>query len=228
MYDCIICARGNSKGIPGKNLRKLWGKTLIELCVNKAKRSKTIRYTYVSTEDPQIALHAKRAGATRVINRDPNLSQDHIRQVDVVKHLLTNLDDKCDPVTNTCFLLQTTTPFITEMDIDQATKFLQAHNGVQLLSVSSTTINPTSLYMKYGDTITPIYQKTGSKQRQGQQRVFEANGGIRLFNVAYLLEYGEFFNGDAEILGYEIPRTRSLNLDEMVDWHSAVKMAEGR
>ena len=44
MYDCIICARGNSKGIPGKNLKKLWGRSLIELCVEKAKKSKEIRH----------------------------------------------------------------------------------------------------------------------------------------------------------------------------------------
>lgn len=227
MYDCIICARGNSKGIPGKNLKKLWGKSLIELCVEKAKRSKEIRHIYVSTEDEKIALQAELSGATRVIFREKYLSYDHVRQVEVIKHLLTNLDDKCEKLTEVCFLLQTTTPFITTLDIDQAAANLKVQNAQQLLSIHSTKLNPTSLYLKEGNKITPLYQNKRSKQRQIQPSVLEANGGIRMFNIEYLLEKGEIFDEETYILGYEIPSERSLNLDEMADWYKAVKVTEG-
>lgn len=227
MYDCIICARGNSKGIPGKNLRKLWGRSLIELCVEKAKRSKEIRHIYVSTEDQKIALQAELAGATRVIFREKNLSYDHVRQVEVIKHLLRNLDDKGEKLTEVCFLLQTTTPFITTLDIDQAAANLKAQNAQQLLSMHSTKLNPTSLYLKKANKLTPLYKNKRSKQRQIQPSVLEANGGIRMFNIEYLLEKGEIFDEERYILGYEIPPERSLNLDEMADWYKAVKMTEG-
>ena len=102
-------------------------------------------------------MQAELAGATQVIFREKNLSHDHVRQVEVVKHLLTNLDDQCEKLTKVCFLLQTTTPFITAVDIDQAAGHLKAQNAQQLLSLHSTKLNPTSLYLKEGNSITPLH-----------------------------------------------------------------------
>ena len=48
-----------------------------------------------------------------------------------------------------------------------------------------------------------------------------------MFNIEHLLEKGEFFDEEKYILCYEIPSERSLNLDEMADWYTAVKMTGG-
>jgi CMP-N,N'-diacetyllegionaminic acid synthase len=36
---CVICARGGSKGVPGKNIRPLAGKPLIAWSVEQARES---------------------------------------------------------------------------------------------------------------------------------------------------------------------------------------------
>ena len=52
----IIPARGGSKEIKRKNLLKIRGKTLIELAIRSAKRSKMLTRTIFSSEDKKILI----------------------------------------------------------------------------------------------------------------------------------------------------------------------------
>ena len=71
---CIIPARGGSKGIPRKNIRKIGGKPLIAYTIMNAKKSKIFSHVIVSTEDKEIALIAKRYGAEVPFLRPRNIS----------------------------------------------------------------------------------------------------------------------------------------------------------
>ena len=51
----IIPARGGSKGVPLKNIRKLNGNPLIEYTIKSAKKSKYVNRIIVSTDDKKIA-----------------------------------------------------------------------------------------------------------------------------------------------------------------------------
>ena len=66
----IIPARGNSKGIPRKNVRLLCGKPLIAYTIGAALSSKLIDRVVVSTKDEGIAEVSKKYGA-EVIRRPP-------------------------------------------------------------------------------------------------------------------------------------------------------------
>ena len=52
---CIIPARSNSKGIPSKNIQKVFGKPLIEYTINTAKKSRLVTRIIVSTDSQEIA-----------------------------------------------------------------------------------------------------------------------------------------------------------------------------
>ena len=56
----IILARGGSKGLKNKNLRKLNGKPLIYYPIDAAKKSKYIGNIIVSTDSQKIASVAKK------------------------------------------------------------------------------------------------------------------------------------------------------------------------
>jgi CMP-N-acetylneuraminic acid synthetase len=58
----IIPARGGSKGVPGKNIRKLAGKPLIAYSIEAALESEHVDHVVVSTEDEQIAAAAREWG----------------------------------------------------------------------------------------------------------------------------------------------------------------------
>ena len=52
---CIIPARGGSKGVRKKNIRKICGKPLIAYTIEKSIQSKIFSHVVVATEDKEIA-----------------------------------------------------------------------------------------------------------------------------------------------------------------------------
>ena len=83
----IIPARGGSKGLKRKNIKKLCGKPLLEWSIEAAKESMLLDRFVVSTEDPEIESISKKAGA-EVIHRPKYLSSDTAIITDVMKHVL--------------------------------------------------------------------------------------------------------------------------------------------
>ena len=71
----IIPARGGSQGVPGKNLRRVGGVSLLERAVRAARTARQVDEVYVSTDDSDIAYAAELAGA-EVIIRPAELADD--------------------------------------------------------------------------------------------------------------------------------------------------------
>ena len=59
----VIPARGNSKRIPGKNIKKFSGKPIIVRTIEKLKKSKIFDRIIVSTDSKKIASISKKYGA---------------------------------------------------------------------------------------------------------------------------------------------------------------------
>ena len=59
----IICARGGSKGLKNKNLKKINGLSLVAHSVLMAKKIKIIKKIIVSTDSKRIADEAIKYGA---------------------------------------------------------------------------------------------------------------------------------------------------------------------
>ncbi|MFD1079864.1 cytidylyltransferase domain-containing protein, partial [Longispora fulva] len=58
----LIPARGGSKGIPGKNIKPLDGKPLLQYTIEAAKRANLLSRIVLSSEDEEIITAAKRLG----------------------------------------------------------------------------------------------------------------------------------------------------------------------
>ena len=111
---CIIPARGGSKRIKNKNLVDLGGCPLILWTINDAKKSMLIDRIIVSTDSEDIKEIAIENGV-EVIDRPASLSGDTIQVEDAIIHVLNSINEKIDFVV----LLQCTTPFRTDGDIDK-------------------------------------------------------------------------------------------------------------
>ena len=72
----VICARGGSKGLRLKNLRRLGGETLLSRAIRHAHEADCLDAIIVSTDDDQIALEARRAGAIVPFVRPTELAGD--------------------------------------------------------------------------------------------------------------------------------------------------------
>lgn len=73
---CTICARGGSKGVPGKNIRVVGGLPLIAHSVVRALETGLFDALAVSSDDPAILEAAAQAGASILVQRPNEMATD--------------------------------------------------------------------------------------------------------------------------------------------------------
>ena len=129
----FIPARGNSKGIPLKNLAELNGQPLLHYTVNASLDSELINRTIVSTDNKKIKEESKKLGA-EVVDRPKKLSGDTITIEPSIEYTLDFLKKKENYVPDVIILLSNTHPFKTSEHIDEALSLLFKKNFDSILS----------------------------------------------------------------------------------------------
>ena len=89
----IIPARGGSKLLKNKNIKKLFGKPLICYSIEIAKKCKFIDRVIVSSDSKKIIKIAKKIGAEAPFIRPKAYAKDRSTDYGVFKHCLTWLSD---------------------------------------------------------------------------------------------------------------------------------------
>ena len=89
----VIPARGNSKGIPRKNMKKIAGRPLFLWTVDAAKNCSLIDKIIVSTEDKNIAKAAGNAGVPTYDLRPLSLATDTVTTNEVLLYELSKLEN---------------------------------------------------------------------------------------------------------------------------------------
>ena len=118
----VIPARGGSKGVPGKNLRRVGGRSLVERAVDACRSARLVDAVYVSTDDPDIARAATAAGAL-VIDRPVDLAGDTASSESALLHALDHLDSTGGSPEVLVFV-QCTSPFIAADDLDRGIRLV--------------------------------------------------------------------------------------------------------
>lgn len=113
----LIPARGGSKGLPSKNLRRIGGVPLVARAVQAA-RAAGIAAVWVSTDDPEIAEVSRTAGAG-VILRPAELAGDDASSESALLHALDELAEG-GVLPRTIAFLQATSPFIDDAALARA------------------------------------------------------------------------------------------------------------
>lgn len=114
----VIPARGGSKGVPRKNLRRVGGIPLLARAISAARAAETIDRVVVSTDDAEIAAVAREWGA-EVVERPAELSGDTASSESALLHALADLAAR-DVVVDALVFIQATSPFIDPADLDAA------------------------------------------------------------------------------------------------------------
>ncbi len=114
----VIPARGGSRGVPRKNLRRVGGIPLVGRAITSARESQRIDRVVVSTDDDEIAAVAREWGA-EVVMRPESLSGDTASSESALEHALEQLSAQGVPVGVLVFI-QATSPFIDPGDLDAA------------------------------------------------------------------------------------------------------------
>lgn len=130
---CIVLARGGSKGVVGKNLRRIDGLSLVARSVRAAVDAPSVGSVHVSTDDSDIAAEARRHGA-HVIDRPGELAGDRASSESGWLHALPILRRDMPGLKRLVFL-QCTSPFTTGADIEACLVVMQDQGAACALSV---------------------------------------------------------------------------------------------
>jgi YrbI family 3-deoxy-D-manno-octulosonate 8-phosphate phosphatase len=121
----VIPARGGSKGVPRKNLRRVGGVPLVARAIAAARATASIDRVVVSTDDEEIAAVAKEWGA-QVVTRPAALADDAASSESALLHALDALE-AAGVTPDILVFLQATSPFIDPRDIDVAVDLVIAN-----------------------------------------------------------------------------------------------------
>ena len=222
----VIPARGGSKGVPQKNLRIAAGKSLLAHAIASARESGRLSAYLVSTDSEAIASAAAAEGAPVPFLRPAQLAADDTPMAAVLRHALEWYEREHAATVHSIVTLQPTTPMRTGEDIDAAIGRYLAHQpeADSLISVCDAgPMHPLTLYRPSGVWAEPLLPgRIQTTRRQDFERVWWRNGAIYIARRFLLVERGQVIG--ARPLTYEMPRERSVNIDDEAD----LELAEWR
>jgi len=220
----VITARGGSKRVPGKNIRLLGGRPLIEWSIDVAKNNADIGDVLVSTDEPAIAKVARRADALVPWLRPPELSTDSAASVDVCLHALDWYEGACGKVEG-LMLLQPTSPFRSRETVMRGIDLFRVNRGRSVIGVSPALSHPLWCVQVNGNSIRPFIDRGDVPQRsQDLPPAYVVNGAFYLIQPDEL-RAGRSFRNDATLpLMMEDP-AECIDIDTEWDWKIAQVLA---
>lgn len=218
-----ICARGGSKGIPGKNIKLLNGIPLIAYTISVAKQFKDkFKNTSVilSTDSEEIAKIAVDNGLISDYRRPEILAGDTVGKIDAIRDVLfwKEKTERChyDYILD----MDVTSPLRNLDDLTKAFEIIQKNDkAINLFSVSPANRSPyfNMVEQKENGFFAQVKQPEGLVlTRQSAPNVYDMNASFYFYKR-------EFFNMDYKgaitdkSIIYEVPHI-CFDLDHPVDF----------
>lgn len=219
----IIPARGGSSRIPRKNIKSFAGKPMIVYSIDAALKAGCFDRVLVSTDDQEIALVAREAGAEVPFSRPEQISDGHSSVLEAVNHALGFLSENGNVPEYAC-LIYATAPFIQGADLTAAFDKFQNTAGAAFCLSAATFPTPIQrAFFKTDDDRLRMFDPAQFSTRS--QDLPEA-----LHDAAqFCWGRSEAFVDGMPIFGehtipYLIPRHRVQDVDTPEDWLRAERM----
>jgi CMP-N-acetylneuraminic acid synthetase len=218
----IVPARGGSKGLPGKNLMRVGGKTLVRRAVQAGLASGCCSLLVCSTDDPAIAAEARAAGAEAPFLRPATLSGDEVGAIDVILHALEQVEAQRGRPVDGVILLQPTSPLRTAADVRATVEAMlaadpPADSAVSL--VEATEAHPLWLRRVEAGMAVPYFESPGEPARRQDLalhgRPYRRNGAVFITRRQVLLTERQVFG--RRCAAYIMPPQRSIDIDSPFD-----------
>ena len=218
----LITARGGSKGLPGKNVRPVQGRPLIDFTIAAARAAALVDRVVLSTDDDEIARLAEASGCDVPFRRPAELASDEARSMDVVMHALDQL-----PRYDIVVLLQPTSPAREAGDIDATVQRLMDTDAPACVSVCAVEESPYWMF-SLGECarLKPLLGTPPAMRRQDLPPVYALNGAVYAARTDALHRMGSFLG--PETVAHVMPRERSIDIDTLEDFENfARQLARG-
>ena len=211
MILVVIPARGGSKGIPRKNLRRLHGKPLITYAIDVAKSSQYVDDVVVTTDDSQIALIAEKFGAS-VVRRSEELSTDNVLLDPVIHDAMIQKEKLAFDEYDIVITLQPTSPLVKTKSLDAVIEKFEDFSIDSVISV----VDDRHLSWGYDENnhrYFPNYIDRVAKV--DLPKSFRETGAILATRRSFVKENSRL-GTNIDIV--EVSREESVSIEEYEDW----------
>lgn len=224
----IVPARGGSKRLPDKNIKPFCGKPMIGHILDAARQSGLFDVVHVSTDDARIAQVAAECGYAPDFARPAELADDHTPLMPVLKWVVEEYQrrgEHFDQMT----LLMACAPLIEASDLTGAVELFEragSHNPV--ISVAPYPV-PVEWAFSLDDDrrLTPA-QPGMFAMRSQDLGVKYYDSGCFVHYAATTITTAEGAGDDSAFLGYPIPKSKAVDIDDHEDWALAEMIWHGR
>ena len=214
-------ARGGSKGVPGKNLRTLAGRTLLDYTALAARHSGVIDRIVLSTDSADIADAGKRAGLEVPFMRPSALAQDDTPMLPVIQHAVEALAAG-GWTTDVVVLLQPTSPLRRPSHVRDAVAKLQETKADSVVTVIELPRHLSPDYvMRIEDGVLRPFLAEGARvmRRQDARPAYSRDGTVYACWRATLEKWGNIYGEQCQPL--ILDAADSLSIDSPADWAEA-------
>jgi len=218
-----ICARGGSKGIPGKNIKQINGMPLIGYTINVANKFKEYFKTVeiaLSTDSNEIISVAEACGLTSEYRRPDYLANDTVGKIDAIKDIVLYSEKKNSCTYDYVLDLDVTSPLRTLQDLIDAFNIIcNDENAVNLFSVNEAGRSPyfNMVEQKENGYYAQIVKPEGNVfTRQSAPKCFDLNASFYFYKRRF---FDEGYRGAItdKSLVYVMPHT-CFDMDHPIDF----------
>ena len=219
-----ICARGGSKGVKNKNIKKLNGRPLISYSIQQALDWGKAKRVVVSTDSEEIASIAKKYGADVPFLRPGNLATDASAKLPVIRHALQESQNIYNEDYSIIVDLDATAPIRTTDDLDKAFEVFQKSESDTLFSVVHAHKNPYfNMVMKTERGYERVI-KSNFYARQEAPEIYDMNASLYAYSPEFLISGKELFGGKCGVI--KMMDTAVLDIDHDNDFEFMQVVAE--
>ena len=223
----LVPARGGSKGLPGKNVRPLRGKSLLAYAAEAARASGALDRVVLSTDSEAIADAGRAAGLETPFMRPSSLAQDDTAMLPVVLHAVDALA-AAGWLAEVIVLLQPTSPLRTPDHIRRSVDLLRETAADSVVSVLALPRHLSPDYvMRVVDGRLVAFLELGEKvtRRQDARQAYVRDGTVYAFWRRTLVEKGSLYGDDCRPM--IVPPHESVTIDGPEDWAEAERRIGG-
>lgn len=211
----IITARGDSKRIPGKNIKDFCGKPIIAYSIEAALKSELFDVVMVSTDSGEIADIAKSYGAEVPFMRSQKNSDDYATTADVLHEVISKYEELGQHFDIMCCIYPTA-PFVTAEKLKTAYEFMKKNKGDALIPVVKYSFPPQRCFVIRSERIQLLHPENMNIRSQDLEPYYHDAGQfyfwrINKFSTVFAKNTVPYILDDMEV----------QDIDNIEDWKIA-------
>ena len=216
---CTICARGGSKGVPGKNIQPLLGKPLLAHSIEQAQASGLFDAIALSSDSEEILSTGRLWNIAHEVRRPEPLSTDGASKLAAIAHCVEAIEKNEQKSFDIVVDLDVTSPLRSVDDIRNAVHLLESGDADNVVSGTRSRRSPYFNLVEadergYVQLSKPL--ATPIVRRQDSPNCYDLNASIYVWRRKGLSQESSLFQPRTAL--FEMPEERSWDIDTDLDF----------